>query len=338
MINLTTTYLGMRLRNPVVVSSSPLQRDIGNVHQMEDCGAAAIVMHSLFEEQIDVETHALNRWMEQGTGSYAESLSYLPDMESYNLGPEGYLEHLLRVKNSVGIPVIGSLNGVSAGGWTRYARMMEEAGADAIELNTYYLATNPEITGTEIEKMYGDLVTEVKTSVGVPIAVKLSPMFSSMSNMACGLDKVGVKALVLFNRFYQPDFDLEKLEVVQSLELSQSTELLQRLNWVAILFGHIAADMAVTGGVHSGIDVLKCMMAGARVAMMTSALLKYGIDHISRVLDEMRDWMEEHEYESIREMQGSMARRSVADPSAFERVNYMHVLSSYALKHDTRGW
>ena len=338
MINLTSTYLGMRLKNPVVVSASPLQRDLGNIHQMEDCGAAAIVMHSLFEEQIDVESHGLNRWMEQGTQSFAESLTYLPEMETYNLGPEGYLEHLLRVKHTVGIPVIGSLNGVSAGGWTRYARMMEEAGADAIELNTYFLATDPEVTAEAVEKMYGDLVTEVKTSVGVPVAVKLSPMFSSMANMARQLDHVGVKGLVLFNRFYQPDFDLEKLEVVQSLVLSQSHELLPRLNWVAILFGHVAADMAITGGVHTGTDVLKCMMAGARVAMMTSALLKNGIDHIAKVLEEITAWMEEHEYESIRQMQGSMARQSVADPSAFERVNYMQVLSNYALKHDTRGW
>ncbi|HEV2351910.1 MAG TPA: dihydroorotate dehydrogenase-like protein [Terriglobia bacterium] len=338
MIDLTTTYLGLTLKNPVVVSASPLQKDLGNIRQMEDCGAAAIVMHSLFEEQIDVEGRELNRYMEQGTESYAESLSYLPDMETYNLGPEGYLEHLSRVKNSVGIPVIGSLNGVSRGGWTRYARMMEEAGADAIELNTYYLETDPKVTGAEVEQMYCDLVTELRASVKIPLAAKLSPMFSSMPNIARRLDQLGMNALVLFNRFYQPDFDLEKLEVVQSLVLSQSYELLPRLNWVAILFGHIAADLAVTGGVHSGIDVLKCMMAGARVAMTTSALLRNGINHISKILEETSLWMEEHEYVSIRQMQGSMARQSVSDASAFERVNYMHVLSSYAKKTDTRGW
>jgi dihydroorotate dehydrogenase (fumarate) len=338
MIDLTTTYLGLKLKNPVVVSSSPLQKDLGNIRQMEDSGAAAIVMHSLFEEQIDVDSRELNRYMEQGTESYAESLSYLPDMETYNLGPEGYVEHLGRVKQSVGIPVIASLNGVSTGGWTRYAKMMEEAGADAIELNTYYLATDPKVTGAEVEQMYCDVVTKLKASVGVPIAVKLSPTFSSMANMARRLDQLGANALVLFNRFYQPDFDLEKLEVVQSLVLSQSYELLPRLSWVAILLGHVTADMAVTGGVHTGQDVLKCMMAGARVAMTTSALLKNGIDHLSKMLNEMRAWMEEHEYESIRQMQGSMARRSVDDPSAFERVNYMHVLSSYAKTTDTRGW
>ncbi len=214
---------------------------------------------------------------------------------------------------------------------------MEEAGADAIELNTYYLATDPEVTGSEIEQRYCDLAIQVKAAVRVPLAVKLSPMFSSISNMARRLDQTGVNALVLFNRFYQPDFDLEALEVLPSLELSHSYELLPRLSWVAILFGHLAADMAVTGGVHTGADVLKCMMAGARVAMMTSALLESGIGHISKVLDETRSWMEEHEYESIRQMQGSMARRSVADPSAFERVNYMQVLSSYALKTGMRG-
>jgi dihydroorotate dehydrogenase (fumarate) len=294
-------------------------------------------MHSLFEEQIDLESRNLNRWLNHGTESYAESLSYIPDLDNYNLGPEGYLEHLARAKKSVRVPVIASLNGVSRGGWTRYARMMEEAGADAIELNTYYLATDPKVAGEEVEKMYGDLVSEVRTSVSLPLAVKLSPMFSSMANMAVELDRVGVKALVLFNRFYQPDFDLETLEVTQTLELSHPYELLLRLNWVAILFGHISADMAVTGGVHTGTDALKCMMAGARVAMMTSALLKNGIGHISKVLEQAKAWMEEHEYESIRQMQGSMARRSVDNSSAFERVNYMQVLSSYPVEDRARG-
>jgi dihydroorotate dehydrogenase (fumarate) len=338
MSDLTSTYLGLKLKNPVVVSASPLQKDLGNIRQMEDSGAAAIVMHSLFEEQIDVESEELNKWMEQGTESYAESLGFLPDMQNYNLGPEGYIKHLERVKDSVGIPVIGSLNGVSRGGWTRYAKMMEEAGADALELNTYFLATDPKVPAADVEKMYCDLVTEIKSSVSIPIAVKLSPMFTSMAHMAQALDQLGVKGLVLFNRFYQPDFDLENLKVVQSLSLSHSTELLPRLNWVAILFGQISADMAVTGGVHTGVDVLKCMMAGARVAMTTSALLKHGIDHIAKVIEEVRAWMEEHEYDSIRQMQGSMARRAVEDATAFERVNYMQVLSSYAAKHDTRGW
>jgi dihydroorotate dehydrogenase (fumarate) len=337
MIDLSSTYLGMKLKNPVVVSSSPLQRDLDNIRRMEDAGAAAVVMQSLFEEQIDLESRELNRWLNHGTESYAESLRYIPDLENYKLGPEGYLEHLASAKRSVSIPVIESLNGVSKGGWTRYARMMGEAGADAIELNTYYLATDPKVAGEEVERMYGDLVSEVKTSVRLPLAVKLSPMFSSMANVAVRLDHVGVKAMVLFNRFYQPDFNLETLEVTQTLELSQSYGLLLRLSWVAILFGHIAADMAVIGGVQTGTDVLKCMMAGARVAMMTSALLKNGIGHISKVLEQVKGWMEEHEYESIRQMQGSMARRSVVDPSAFERVNHMQVLSSYLVGDRARG-
>lgn len=336
MIDLSSDYLGMKLKNPLVVSASPLQKDLDNIRRMEDAGAAAIVMHSLFEEQIELETRELNRHLEQGTESFAESLRYLPDMGSYNLGPEGYLEHLARAKRSVAIPIIGSLNGISTGGWTRYARMIEEAGADALELNMYYLPTDLGVTGAEVEQMYCDLVTEVRASLQIPLAVKLSSMFSSLPNMARRFDACGANALVLFNRFYQPDFDLETLDVVQRLELSQSYELLPRLSWVAILSGHIRADLAVTGGVHTGTDVVKCMMAGARAAMTTSALLERGIEHIATILDETRAWMEEHEYESLRQMQGSMARRSVADPDAFERANYMKVLSSYTLKSEYR--
>jgi len=332
MIDLSSVYLGMKLKNPVVVSASPLQKELDNIRRMEDLGAAAIVMHSVFEEQIELETRELNRRLEQGTESFAESLNYLPDMESYNLGPDGYLEHLAKAKRSVAIPIIGSLNGISKGGWTRYARMIEEAGADAIELNTYYLPTDPHITGTEVEQMYCDLVCEVRASVRIPLAVKLSSMFSSLPNMAKRFDRCGANALVLFNRFYQPDFDLEALDIVQRLELSDSYELLPRLSWVAILFGHIRLDLAITGGVHTGTDVVKCMMAGARAAMTTSALLERGIEHIATIVDETRSWMEKHEYESVKQMQGSMSRRSVADPDAFGRANYMKVVSSYTLK------
>lgn len=332
MIDLTSVYLGIALKNPVVASASPLQKDLDNIRRMEDAGAGAIVMHSLFEEQIRVESRELDRWLEQGAESYAESLHFFPDLQNYNLGPEGYLEHLARAKSAVNVPVIGSLNGVSKGGWTRYARMMEDAGADAIELNLYELPTDPNVTGAEIERRYCDLVAEVRGSVHVPLAVKIGASFSSIPNMARQLDRVGAGALVLFNRFYQPDFDLEALEVVPTLSLSRSAELLPRLSWTAILFGHITADIAITGGVHTGLDVLKSMMAGARVAMMTSALLRNGIDHIKHVLVELQAWMVEHEYESIAQMQGSMSRRSAPDPSAFERANYMQVLSSYALK------
>lgn len=332
MINLSTTYLGLTLKNPLVASSSPLCESVDNVRRMEDAGAAAVVLHSLFEEQITLESRDLDRYLSYGTESFAEALTYFPDMTDYNLGPDGYLEHIRRVKAAVDIPIIGSLNGVSSGGWIRYARKIEEAGADALELNVYYIPTDPGLTCAQVEGMYVDLVRDVAASVRIPVAVKLSPYFSSMANVARRLDRAGAKALVLFNRFYQPDFDLENLEVAPNLVLSTSQELRLRLRWVAILYGTIEADLAVTGGVHTAEDVLKVMMAGARVAMMTSALLRNGIAHLSRVLADLVAWMEEHEYESIRQMQGSMSQRSVAEPAAFERANYMKVLRSYALR------
>jgi dihydroorotate dehydrogenase (fumarate) len=330
MADLTTTYLGMQLKNPLVASASPLSEDLGNLRKMEDAGAAAVVFHSLFEEQINLESHELDRFLGAGTESFPESLTYLPELNWYNRGPDGYLEHLYRVKRAVQLPVIASLNGASAGGWTKYARKMEQAGADALELNIYFVAANPEMTSTEVERTYCELVREVTSSVKIPVAVKVSPYFTAMANMAGRLEHAGAKALVLFNRFYQPDFDLEKLEVEPRLSLSNPYELLLRLHWVAILYDHVNADLAVTGGVHSAEDVLKAMMAGARVAMMTSALLKHGIEHVAHVLGDLGGWMEEHEYESIRQMQGSMSMRSVANPSAFERANYMRVLSDYA--------
>ena len=332
MIDLSTSYLGLQLKNPVVVSSSPLQRELDNIRRMEDAGAAAVVMHSLFEEQINVESEELNRWLENATESFAESLHYLPDLENYNHGPDSYLELLARVKKSVRIPVIASLNGSSMGGWTRYAKMMEEAGADAIELNTYYVATDATVPGSQVEEMYIDLVKQVKASVHIPLAIKVTHFFSSIPSMMRQLDDAGADGLVLFNRFYQPDIDLEQLEVVPQLVLSRSYELLLRLNWVAIVYGSVRADLAITGGVHTAGDLLKGMMVGARVTMMTSALLENGIDHIRAVLTDVTRWMQDHEYDSIRQMQGSMSRRAVPNPSAFERANYMRVLSSYALK------
>jgi dihydroorotate dehydrogenase (fumarate) len=296
---------------------------------MEDAGAAAVVLHSLFEEQIAVESQALDEYLSSGTESFAESLSYFPDMTSYNLGPEGYLEHIRRAKQAVNIPVVASLNGVTTGGWIKYAKEMEQAGADALELNVFYIANDPSLTGEQVEEMYTSLVSHVRASVRIPVAVKLGPYFSAMASMANKLDGAGADALVLFNRFYQPDFDLETLEVVPNLHLSTSHELLLRLHWVATLFGQIKADMAVTGGVHTALDVLKGMMAGAKVAMLTSALLKNGIDHLKTVLADLEQWMVEHEYESIAQMQGSMSRRAVADPTAFSRANYMKVLGSY---------
>jgi dihydroorotate dehydrogenase (fumarate) len=299
---------------------------------MEDAGASAVVLPSLFEEQITLESHHLDRYLSHGTESFAESLTYLPDMLDYNLGPDGYLELIRRAKFVVDIPIIGSLNGVSTGGWITYAKKIQEAGADALELNTYHIPTDPELTGAQVEQMYLDLVRDVKASVRIPVAIKLSPNFSAIPNMARRLDQAGADALVMFNRFYQPDFDLENLEVVPSLILSGSYELLVRLTWVAIVYGHIRADLAITGGVHTALDVLKAMMVGARVAMMTSALLTHGIGHLNTVRADLLTWMEQHEYESIRQMQGSMSHRSVANPAAFERGNYMKVLSSYVLK------
>lgn len=332
MIDLTTTYLGLKLDCPLVCSPSPLCENLDNLRRMEDAGAGAVVLHSLFEEQLSLESQALDRCLSHRTESYAEAISYFPDMNDYNLGPEAYLEHIQAAKRAVGIPVIGSLNGVSPGGWLRCAQVIEAAGADALELNIYYIPTDPHVTGAEVERRYVDLVRQVKASLRIPIAVKLGPFFSSLPALAWQLDQAGAAALVLFNRFYQPDFNLETLETEPSLPLSQSSELLLRLHWVAILHDNIRADLAVTGGVHTAHDVLKAMVAGASVAMMTSALLLHGIQHLKTVRGDLLRWMEEHEHQSIREMQGKMSLWSVKDPSAYERGNYMKVLRSYALK------
>jgi dihydroorotate dehydrogenase (fumarate) len=332
MTDLTTTYLGLNLKNPLVASASPLCEHLDNIKRMEDAGAGAAVLHSLFEEQISFESQHLNQFLTYGTESFAESLSYFPDLGNYKLGPDGYLDHVRRAKAAVGIPVIGSLNGVSTGGWIRYAKMIQEAGADALELNVYYIPTDPEMTGAQVEQMYLDLVRDVKATLKIPVAVKLGHAFTAIANLVRRLDQAGADGLVLFNRFYQPDFDLENLEAAPRLTLSNSYELLLRIHWVAILYGRIKADLAITGGVHTAEDVLKAMMSGARVAMMTSALLKNGIGHLAKVRGDLLTWMEEHEYTSIREMQGSMSYRSVAEPAAFERGNYMKMLSSYALK------
>jgi dihydroorotate dehydrogenase (fumarate) len=336
MIDLSTRYLGLRLASPLVASSSPLCESVDNIRAMEDAGAAAVVLHSLFEEQLDVESTHLDRYLTHGAESYAEALDYFPDLTGYNLGPDGYLEHVRRAKEAVGIPIIGSLNGVSTGGWIEFAKKIEQAGADALELNVYYVPTDPLLTGVQVERMYADLVRDVKASVSIPVAVKLGHAFTALANVARHLDLVGANGLVLFNRFYLPDFDLERLEVVPRLTLSSPHELLVRLHWIAILYGHVRADLAVTGGVHGSAQVLKTMMAGARVAMMTSALLQHGIAYLTRVRADILEWMETHEYESITQMQGSMSYRSVAEPAAFERANYMKVLSSYALRSGVR--
>ena len=332
MSELTTEYLGLELKTPLAASSGPLCKDLDNLLRIEDGGLSAVVLHSLFEEQVELESESLDRYLTEPTESYAESLSYFPDLTTYNIGPDAYLEHVRKARERLSIPVIGSLNGSSLGGWLRYAKLIEEAGADALELNLYFLPTDPDISGSTIEENCTDIVRQVVSTIQIPVAVKLAPFFSSIPNIARLLDDAGASALVLFNRFYQPDLDLQTLEVVPSLSLSRSEELLLRLHWVAILFGRIRADLAITGGVHSAADVLKSMMAGAKVAMMTSALLRHGIGHAAEVERDLRLWMEEQEYESIRQMQGSMSYRSVADPSAYERGNYMRVLSSFTLR------
>jgi dihydroorotate dehydrogenase (fumarate) len=330
-IDLSTTYLGLKLKSPLVASSSPLTEDVGNIRRMEDAGAAAVVLHSLFEEQIEIDSMELDRAIGAAEERGPEAVTLFPDVARFRLGADGYLEHIRKAKKAVGIPVVASLNGVSNGGWISYSKQMEQAGADALELNIYYVPNDPGLTGEQVEQRYIDLVKAVKASVKIPVAVKLGPYFSSIANMATRLSDAGADGLVLFNRFYQPDFDLEALEVAPNLMLSTQYELLLRLHWVAVLYGVVKADMAITGGVHKATDVVKAMMAGARVAMMTSALLKRGVNYLDAIANELLQWMHEHEYDSIRQMQGSMSRNAVPRPSAFERANYMKVLSSYTM-------
>jgi dihydroorotate dehydrogenase (fumarate) len=329
MADLSTTYMRMTLKNPVVASPSPLSESLDNIRKMEDSGAAAVVMHSLFEEQIRIEEIGLDRNLNQGTETYWESPSNFPDIRDFHMGAEGYLEMIRKAKEATGIPVLGSLNGVSTGGWIRFAGEIEQAGADGLELNTYYIPTDPGIDAAEVEAMITGLVREVKLKVKIPIAVKLSPYYSSIPNLAKKLDDLGVDALVLFNRFYQPDMDIEAMEVAPNLALSGGNTLRLRLRWVAILYGKLRADMAVTGGVQTADDVVKSVMVGAHAAMMTSALLRHGISHLAGVLDGLSRWMDAHEYASIRQMRGAMSQGSVADPSAYARASYMKVLGSY---------
>ncbi len=331
-IDLSTTYLGLKLKNPLVASSSPMCADVANVRRIEDAGASAVVLQSLFEEQIVHESDELDRFIEAGAEIGAESSSHFPELMNRVMGPEAYLTHIVKCKQAVNIPIIASLNGTTRGGWLSYAKQMEQAGADALELNIYHIAVDPDVTAEHVERRYVDLVKSVKSEVRIPVAVKLGPYFSSMANMARQLDAAGADSLVLFNRFYQPDYDLESLEVVPNLILSNSHELLLRLHWIAVIYGTVKADLALTGGVHSATDVVKAMMAGAKIAMMTSALLKRGISFLDTISTELLIWLGEHEYDSIRQMQGSMSRNAVPQPGAFERANYMKVLSSYAMR------
>lgn len=329
MSDLSTTYLGLRLKNPLVVSASPLSKKVEQARRLEAAGASAIVLYSLFEEQITHESHELDHYLSRGTETYAEALSYFPEMERYNIGPDRYLDHLHRLKQTLNIPVIGSLNGISAGGWIEYAHKIEQAGADALELNIYYLPTDPHVRGAELEDTYVNLVRMVRAQVRIPIALKLSPFVTALPNLAQRFTEAGANGLVLFNRFYQPDFDLEALEVVPSLKLSSSDDLRLPLRWIAILYGRVAADLALTGGVHTAQDALKAIMAGAKAAMLASELIANGAERLSVILSDMRTWMLEHEYESITQMQGSMSQQSVSEPAAFERANYMKALNSF---------
>ena len=328
-MDLSTTYMGLELKNPIVPSASPLSHTVDSVKAMEDAGAAAVVVYSLFEEQIRHESGELDHYLSYGTESYAEATSYFPEPDHFNLTPYQYLDHIADLKKAVKIPVIGSLNGVSRGGWVKYAKNMEDAGADGIELNVYYIPTNTNLSGSEIENMYVDTLQAIKSNVKVPVAIKLSPYFTSLANMAKRLDKAGADALVLFNRFYQPDFDLEKLEVVPNLVLSTNWEIRLPLRWIAILYGNVKASLAATSGVHSYEDVIKVMMAGGNIANVCSELLMNGIGRISDMLKGLETWMTEKEYSSIKMMQGSMSQKNVQEPAAFERANYMKTLQSY---------
>ncbi len=332
MVDLSTTYLGLHLKNPLVAAASPLSKKVDTMRKLEDAGASAVVMYSLFEEQIVHESRALDHFLTHGSESFAEALSYFPDMATYNMGPEKYLEHIRKAKEAVSIPVIGSLNGISSGGWVDYARKIEQAGADALELNVYYIPTSFELSGDELEKAYVQLVKDVRAQINIPLAVKLSPYFTALPNLGRRLVQAGANGLVLFNRFYQPDLDIETLEVTPNLQLSTSEEIRLALRWVAILHGHIQADLALTGGVHTAQDMIKAVMAGANVTLLASALLAHGVEHAGVILAETQTWMEQYEYESIEKMRGSMSQRSVAEPAAFERANYMKALSSYSTK------
>lgn len=328
MIDLSTTYLGLHLKNPLVVSSSPLTADLGTLRHIEDAGAAAVILPSLFEEQVELQNIGHPRTPARQWDRLPENLQFIPSMEGYNQGVSGYLSLAYRAKRALSIPVIASMNGYYGGGWVQQGRLLEAVGVDALELNIYYLPTRPDVDGSDVERMYLDLVQDIRANVSIPVAVKLSPYFSALPYVARQMDKAGVDALVLFNRFYQPDFDIKTQTIVPSIALSDSGELRLRLRWVAILYNQVEADLAITGGVHTAEDVIKGLMAGAKAVMMTSALLKHGIDYLGTVLSGIGEWMAEEEFYALHEIIGCMSQEKVADPAAFERAHYMNVLKS----------
>jgi dihydroorotate dehydrogenase (fumarate) len=336
-MDLTTNYLGLKLRTPLVPSASPLSEDIDNIKKMEDAGASAVVLYSLFEEQLRQDRAELARNLEQGTESFAEALSYFPKSDDYRLGPEEYLKHITKAKKAVRIPIIASLNGSSAGGWTHYAKLMQQAGADALELNIYQIPTDASVSAEKIEKGYLDILKAVKSEVTIPVAVKLSPFFTNFAHVAKRLDDAGANALVLFNRFYQPDIDLDTLEVKPNILLSTPMAMRLPLRWIAILYGRLHANLAATSGIHRGTDALKILMAGADVTMLCSALIRHGVHQISVIEREMTAWMEEHEYESVSQLKGSLSQKKCPAPSEFERAQYLRALSSYPTTQDMSG-
>jgi len=329
MTDLSTTYLGLKLKNPLVASASPLSENVDTVKKLEEAGIAAVVMYSLFEEQIIHESLELDHFLFYGSESSAEIDSFYPQTGKYTLKADAYIEKLKKIKQSVNIPVIGSLNGVSTGGWIKYAQKIEAAGADALELNLYFLPTDPALTAAQVEENYITLVHDVRKSIKIPLAVKLSPFFTSIPNISRRLATAGANGLVLFNRFYQPDLDVENMEVVPNLVLSTSNDLRLPLRWIAILYGQINADLALTSGIHTVEDVIKACMAGASVAMTASELLAGGINRVRSILAGLEEWMTAHEYESISQLKGSLSQKSVKEPAVFERANYMKVLNSF---------
>lgn len=330
MTDLRTRYLGLELRSPLVASSSPMTADLGTLRRLEDCGVAAVVLPSLFEEQIEAESLEIDRLLETGSESFPEALSYFPALANYDTGPDHYLELVHRAKQTLGIPVIASLNGFSPGGWIDHARLIEQAGADALELNLYLVAADPSASAHSIEAGYRALVASLRASVSIPIAVKLGPYFTALAHTARELVGAGASGLVLFNRFYQPDLDLDRLEVVPRLSLSTADEMHVPLRWIALLHGQLACSLALTTGVHTAEGVAKALLAGADVAMMASALLQYGAEHVQRVERRLVEWMAQREYASVSQLRGSVSQRSVADPTAFERANYVRTLRSYS--------
>ncbi len=330
-MDLSTTYLGLKLKNPIVPSASPLSRNLDTIKRMADAGAAAVVIYSLFEEQINLEAQELDHFLTLGTESFAEALSYFPQIDDYTRGPEEYLEHIRQAKAAVDIPIIGSLNGVSTGGWMEYAKKIAAAGADAIELNIYYIPTDPYLTCADIENIYVDDLKAVKHTVQIPVAVKLSPFFSNLAYVARRLDEAGADGLVLFNRFYQPNLDVENLIVEPKVVLSTSADILMSLRWIAILYDNVHTSLAASSGVHTAEDVIKLVMAGADITMMCSALLENGVEHIKVVIEELSQWLATKEYDSLEQMKGTMSQKSVAEPAAFERANYMRAITKYHL-------